>query len=364
MNPPQIIRPEARHLQANRTFQGIPSIAVIPSGRIFAIWYGGGVGEGPDNFIMLTHSDDGGRSWPDAEWIATPNQDGVRAFDPALFATPDGRLALFWAQCHSKGLRDIFDGKNGVWLTWLNNPDAPPEAFQFTASTRISDGVMMNRPIVLANGEWALPISQWNHRIYKDENPQGGAQMVVSKDNGQSFQLRGFVHVPKTIASFDEHSIYQMTDGRLGMLIRIAGGYAESFSDDLGHSWSPLANSTIPGPDSRGFLGSLPSGRLLLVHNHDSHKRRNLTVAISDDNGKSWPHRLLLDAREAVSYPDVALAPDGAICIIYDHARYAGGDILLSRVTEADIEAGRLISPDSFAAQVVSHTRPIPPQNK
>ena len=357
---PLITRPAPRHLQVNRSFQGIPGVTVVPSGRLFAIWYGGGVGEGPDNFVMLAHSDDGGKLWSDAEWIITPNQEGVRAFDPALFTAPDGHLCLFWAQCKSSGLRDIFDGKNGVWLSSVNNPDAPPEEFHFSTPRRISDGVMMNRPIVLETGEWALPISQWNHRIYKDENPNGGAQMVVSDDNGQSFTLRGFTHIPKEIASFDEHSIYQLPDHRLGMLIRIAGGYAESFSEDGGKTWSPIAKSSIPGPDARAFLGTLPSGRLLLVHNNDTRKRRNLTAALSDDGGKTWPYTLLLDARDTVSYPDAVVAPDGAICIIYDHARKQGGDILFSRITESDIEAGHLVSADSFAGAVVSHTRPIP----
>ena len=32
-----------------RQFQGIPSIAMTPGGRLWATWYSGGAGEGPDN---------------------------------------------------------------------------------------------------------------------------------------------------------------------------------------------------------------------------------------------------------------------------------------------------------------------------
>ena len=85
-----------------------------------------------------------------------------------------------------------------------------------------------------------------------------------------------------------------------------------------------------------------------------------MTASISNDGGKTWPSTLLLDARDDVSYPDVTIAPDGSICIIYDHARYDGGDILFSRVTEEDIKAGHLVSAKSFAGAVVSHTHPIP----
>lgn len=44
LRPAKVKRAEKRHAQNTRTFQGIPSIERIPSGRLFAVWYSGGTG--------------------------------------------------------------------------------------------------------------------------------------------------------------------------------------------------------------------------------------------------------------------------------------------------------------------------------
>ena len=113
--PVPLKRADARHRAAARVYQGIPGVAVTEKGRLFAVWYGGGRGEGPENYVMIALSDDGGRSWGPEEWVADPPAKDVRAFDPALFAAPDGTLWCFWTQCRSAGLEDIFDGRSGVW---------------------------------------------------------------------------------------------------------------------------------------------------------------------------------------------------------------------------------------------------------
>ena len=58
--------------------------------------------------------------------------------------------------------------------------------------------------------------------------------------------------------------------------------------------------------------------------------------------------------RDMVSYPDAVQDADGFIYIIYDRDRYNGGEILCTRLTEADIEGGRLESEGSFAANHIS----------
>ena len=45
--------------------------------------------------------------------------------------------------------------------------------------------------------------------------------------------------------------------------------------------------------------------------------------------------------------------------LIYDFDRSKGGYIFLSRITEEDLLAGRLVSPDSALNLEVSHSRPV-----
>lgn len=347
-------RAEEKHKRSNRPYQGIPSITVTPNGRLFAVWYGGGEGEGPENYIMIAVSDDHGIVWSQEEWVVDPPQENIRAFDPALFTDPDGCVHCFWGQCYSSGIGNIFDGQNGVWHSKCENPEDAPEHFRWSLPERISDGVMMNRPVVLSNGNWALPISIWNQYRGVDPVKPPESMIYISSDNGKSFQYRGGVKVPPEFACFDEHSIYELSDGRLGMLIRKkACGYYESFSSDGGKTWTPVELSNLPGADSRGYLGRLASGKHLAIVN-DAICRRNLTAFLSDDDGKTWYAKFCFDMRDVISYPDAVQDSEGFIYVIYDRDRYGAGEILCSRFTEADIEAGTLLTPESFAARNVS----------
>jgi hypothetical protein len=110
--PKHVGVPQPEHASTNRAFQGIPSMAVAPRGRLWATWYAGVTpAEDKNNYVVLTTSGDGGMTWKEALTI-DPDGDGpVRAFDPELWVSPDGRLFHFWAQM-DKGQRDA---KLGVW---------------------------------------------------------------------------------------------------------------------------------------------------------------------------------------------------------------------------------------------------------
>src|SRR5262249_17391889 len=59
--PPQYIGPpKPEHAASNRAFQGIPSMAVAPHGRLWADWYAGVTpGEDQNNYVVLSTSADG-----------------------------------------------------------------------------------------------------------------------------------------------------------------------------------------------------------------------------------------------------------------------------------------------------------------
>ena len=353
-------RPQEKHLSANRSFQGIPGICRLPSGRLFATWYGGGCGENQDNFVMLVYSDDDGASWSDTAWVVDPPHEKVRAFDPALFVAPDGRLFWFWTQVEANDKSSMFDGKAGVWCSVCENISDPVEDYRWSAPVRIADGIMMNKPTVLADGSWALPVSVWGcySAQFPDNDP--GDRLIITSDGGKTFSERGRVLAGEDLRIFSEHYFYQLKDQKtIRVGVRTKKGCYCAESADGGISWSELAPATYTTCNSRSFVIRLASGRLLAVFNDDPAVRRNMTAALSDDDGKTWTHKLLLDPRQETSYPDIVQAEDGTIYIIHDHARYQGGYILVSRITERDIEAGRLVDPASYASRIVSHTKNV-----
>src|SRR5258708_15355346 len=76
---------------------------------------------------------------------------------------------------------------------------------------------------------------------------------------------------------------------------------------------------------------------------------------LSDDDGRSFPHRLLLDER-TTSYPDGTETADGSLYIIYDQQRYTrdAQQILFAKISEADILAGRVVTSTSRLAQKIN----------
>jgi hypothetical protein len=82
--------------------------------------------------------------------------------------------------------------------------------------------------------------------------------------------------------------------------------------------------------------------------------RSHLSAFISEDDGATWKGSLLLDERNGISYPDGTQAPDGTIFISYDYNRDTNGQVFLARFTEADILAGRCITPSSRLRTIIS----------
>ena len=329
---PPVHRPPGPEYAADaRAFQGIPGLERASNGRLWATWYGGGPGEGPENYIMLASSGDDGQTWSRVLLVIDPPNEG-RAFDPCLWHDPSGRLWLFWAQAHH------FIDAVSTWAMVTEQSDVPEPAW--SQPRRLFNGVMMNKPTVLASGEWLLPAAIWRRA--------GSCRVMRSTDEGQSFELIGTATVPEEKdRNPDEPMIVQRNDGSLLMWVRTGYGIGQSTSTDGGSTWTDVAPTGIAHPNARFFLRRLESGNLLLVK-HGSldkrSKRSHLTAYVSNDDGKTWGGGLLLDERTGVSYPDGVQTPDGKLYLIYDFDRMGEKQILMATFTEADAAAGKEVT--------------------
>ena len=336
--------PGEEYADHTRIFQGIPGIERAGNGRLWAVWYAGGPdepGEGPGNYVVLVTSSDDGKTWSGPRLVIDP-EGPVRAFDPCLWIDPRGRLWLFWAQAYHS-----WDGRAGVWATFAENATEPEPRWTFPR--RLCNGIMMNKPTVLSTGEWLLPVAVWeqgaNERVdpaYRhDLGSQRGANVIASTDRGVTWQLLGQATVPER--TFDEHMIVERHDGSLWMLVRAAYGIGESISLDRGQTWQAGRRSEINHVNSRFFVRRLNSGRLLLVtHDPPDRKTRSHLIArLSDDDGRTWHGRLVIDERTGVSYPDGVQGEDGTIYLIYDYARQGDKTILMAILNEQMILAGK-----------------------
>ena len=340
VGPPEL----PHHATTKRAFQGIPSMAVAPNGRLWANWYAGVTpSEDHNNYVVVATSGDDGASWREVLVIDPDGAGPVRAFDPELWVAPTGRLFVFWAQAvgHEGSVA-------GVWCVHTDEPgDEHPS---WSQPRRLTDGIMMCKPTVLSTGEWLLPASTWRAT-------DSSARMIVSTDLGRSWSLRGACNVPPAARAFDEHIITEREDGSLWLLARTKYGIGESISTDRGKTWPDLKPSPIPHPSARFFVRRLKSGNLLLVKHGAIDQRTgrsHLTAYVSSDDGKKWKGGLLLDARGGVSYPDGQQTEDGRIRIIYDFSRRDSRHILMAAFREEDVVAGKAVSGDVRLRQLVS----------
>lgn len=341
------------YVASKRIWQGIPSIEVTAKGRKFVTFYSGETKEEIGNFVVLVKCDD---EKTYSEPVAVCFEEDHRCFDPCVWIDPLKRLWLTWSRCPGDGLYGAI----------CENPDA--DEIVFGEEFFIGNTIMMNKPTVLSTGEWAFPLAVWDEgvRVIPEENSSKnapGSHMYITDDYGQTFKKVGSAYVKNR--SFDEHIFLEMKNESIRVFVRTAYGIGAADSYDYGRHWGSDFDTGYGGPSSRFCIRRLKSGRVLLINHYKYTGRNNLTAMLSDDDGKTFPYKLLIDERNDVSYPDAAIGPDGSIYITYDRERGASKssledaykcarEILIARITEEDILNGKIVNENSYLKHICS----------
>lgn len=340
-----VYRPtDSRFAEKIRQFQGCPTVAVTLNGRIYVGWYSGGVRE-PDmeNYNLLVYSDNQGKTWSDVLLVIhSDKQRFVQALDIQLWTDNKGRLHIYWVQNNTKVAPEVlpsaketqplvaFDGylyddfEHAWWEIVCENPDA--ENPIFSAPRYIGKGFLRCKPLVLKNGSWLY---------FNYDQIEENYGYSISSDEGKTY---GYYYGAKKIdTKFDEAMAYQKSDGSVRMFARTSlGELAESISYDNGITWTEARLSGIDSPNTRFYVSRTPSGKVLLVNNDDKTERKNMTLYLSEDDGKTWKYKRRIDKRDGISYPDVDFYGE-KIHLVYDRERTGAKEILFASFTEADI---------------------------
>ena len=139
-------------------------------------------------------------------------------------------------------------------------------------------------------------------------------------------------------------------DGSLTAYLRDNGPVPQRMqrtdSHDNGATWSIAKDDILPNPGAGFDAVTLASGEWVMVFNDTEEGRHNLSVAISDDEGKTWKWKKAIenDTRKenttSSHYPSVIVGADERIIVSYSFHRN-------------DIKPGRTIKYCSFTADWV-----------
>ncbi len=305
-----------------RTWQGIPSIARTADGRLWCAFYSGGPREpDPANSIWFCQSSDSGQTWSQPSCVIDlPG--ATRAYDPCLWLDPADQLWLIY------NTANLTTNTFAIYYCKAELKDEAVWSSPVQIKLPAAFTVRLNKPIILDNQSWLLPVS-WSDKLpeagwFVQDAVQG---VAISRDQGQSWTLHGAVQAPAWAL---ENMVVQRRDGVLWMMIRTGSGQIwQSFSSDKGLTWTEGSPSGIVNPGSRFFLGRLNSGQLLLINTDKPDQRQGLGAWLSTDD-KSFSKLCQFETRDLVSYPDAVQADDGRIFIIYDRDRYGSGAIHLA----------------------------------
>jgi sialidase-1 len=194
--------------------------------------------------------------------------------------------------------------------------------------------VMNNDRVTLtSSGRLICPVA-WIGHVEKQRHFVSFS--YISDDAGKTWRRgKGTVNINPEGRGALEPQVLEMNDGRLLMIVRTTLGYiAASYSTDGGETWSTPESWGVRSPDAPATVRRIPAtGDLLLVWNdryqpgadHQG-KRTPLTVAISQDEGKTWRHRRNLEGADdrTFAYTSLIFVQERVVMSYYDRDSKSG----------------------------------------
>ena len=199
-------------------------------------------------------------------------------------------------------------------------------------------GPSKNKPIILSNGDILCGTSAetWNSwACWLERSCDGGLTWEkhgpicaplpadAALPAGRVPPEAGIPQVvqPDSFAGVIQPAIWEYAAGRLKMLMRATrrvGRICQSTSDDMGYTWSPAQLTDLQNPNSGLDAVRLTDGRVVIVYNPSPNERSPLAIALSEDNGDTWPYSRFLETEAGeFSYPAIIQSADGLLHVTY-----------------------------------------------
>ena len=350
------------------------SIVETPKGDLLVCWFhGSGERTADDVLIRAARWSKEKRRWSQPFTLAdTP---GFPETNPVLFIDRRERLFFFWpliiahrwetALMKYRISTDYQQTDSPPVWSFQDNIVLVPKNIGPKTKTFVVDETARNPQLATA-GQRLIEHAEdeyfsrmgWFTRTHPLELPSGRLLVPMYSD-GYSFGIMAISDDGGTTWKGSEPivglggiqpSVVRKNNGTLVAYLRDNGPAPKralmSESTDDGESWTTARDSDILNPGSSVEVVRLRNGHWIMVYNDLERNRYSLVAAISEDEGKTWPHRRHLEGRPDVEapdqyhYPSVIQSRDDAIHVTYSYFTSAGKSIKHARFNEAWVRSG------------------------
>lgn len=290
------------------------SIAELKNGDLYLVYYGGTGEYAVDTGVFGARLMKGSRRWSKPVRIA---HDPFRSLgNGVVWQAPDGDVWLFyvvrWGDTWSTSRIQGKVSRDGA-RTWSDS---------FVVSD--TEGTMVRgKPIVLASGEYLLPVYHETGHDTETVGADSTSRFLRWDGAKREWRPSGMVRSAKGNI---QPAIAEIESGHVVAYCRRGGGYDPvtdgyivwSESRDGGRTWAEGKDAPFPNPNAAVDLVKLRTGELLLIYNDSMNDRTPLTVALSPDGGRTWPHkRNVAEGPGDLAYPYAVQGADGTVYLVF-----------------------------------------------
>ncbi len=315
----------------------IPSLVTTKAGTLLAFCEGRKreLGDDGDNDLVMKRSTDNGATWSGVQLIHDEGGDAVITIgNPcAVVDQQTGRILL---TMNRKNGRVLITHSDDDGVNWSAVRDITSQASRSGWGWyALGPGVGIQLVHGPHRGRLILPA---NHRTTTDRSGPSSAHIIYSDDHGATWHVGGIVGehtnecqlVETLVSGGGSELLINMRNhwGRSGKRPDLIGQRVVSRSRDDGLTWSaPTFDAALTEPTCQAslirysWLNSDHDSRLLFANPAHPSKRKQMTVRLSTDEGRTWSASKLIDGGSS-AYCCLTVLRDGHVGLLYERDNY------------------------------------------
>ncbi|MEM1526564.1 MAG: sialidase family protein [Ignisphaera sp.] len=345
---PVFIKQFVHKYSPNMPMVHAPTIVELPDRDLLTAWFAGTAEGKADVNIWCSRLPKGSNQWSEPQLLA--DIPGNSDQNPVLFVDRDGVTWLIWTSFPEK------EGSKASIIMCMKSYDSGRTWTEPRPLVRRRGYWTKHPPVIRRDGSIVLPVYDklyHPHRVYA----------LVSEDGGQTWDSYG----PVTYScGCVQGAVVELSDGTLLMFMRprthpkfsslkgckreftievepgitikktvkgsIGAFTIMSTSKDGGRTWTEPVETMFKNPNSAISLIKLLDGSLVVAFNDSHVGRAPLNVALSEDDGKTWPFVKMIEPPEGMfAYPFLTQSRDGMIHLVYSWFRLKIAHVMFNK---------------------------------